>query len=172
MGGKCEESASDAAQHQKRLSRGPHMISEQYGPTLKRMGESHCFTCHVAPPVVVRRIVPCHPTAVPVLASVNDTSLRCSCVRLTCFDHVTPPSVVRRMIPASPTTVPVSVSEKETAVSFKVVPLYWTVQCAPPSTVRMIVPARPTAVPILCAANVTSCRSFPCGRGFCQNQPD
>jgi hypothetical protein len=33
----------------------------------------------------------------------------------------------------------------------------------------MIVPLKPTTVPLFGSAKETACRSFPCGKGFCQN---
>ena len=71
----------------------------------------------VAPPSVVRRMVPELPTAVPVLASVKLTLLSVTVVPLVWLTQLAPPSVVRRMVPESPTAVPVLASVKLTSKS-------------------------------------------------------
>src|SRR5215472_2616902 len=86
--------------------------------------------------------------------------------------HSAPPSSVRTMVPPEPTAVPVLASTKETPSRFSVVPLDWDVQVVPPSVVRRMVPRLPTATTVLRFGAATAKRSFPCGSGFCQNQPD
>ena len=56
----------------------------------------------VAPPSVVRRIVPLSPTAVPVFAPVNDTPESPKPVPLVWPTQVVPPSIVRRIVPNDP----------------------------------------------------------------------
>src|SRR5216683_1512614 len=76
------------------------------------------------------------------------------------------------MVPKSPTPVPVLASTKATPKRLLVVPLDWGVQVAPPFVVRRIVPPAPTATTVLGSRVAAAQRWFPCGSGFCQNQPD
>src|SRR5229473_7376992 len=117
-------------------------------------------------------MVPKSPTPVPVLASTKATPRRLLVVPLDWGVQVAPPSVVSRMVPAAPTAVPVLASTKETPKSQWVVPLDWGVQVAPPFVVRRIVPPAPTATTVLGSRVAAAQRWFPCGSGFCQNQPD
>ena len=75
------------------------------------------------------------------------------------------------MVPLFPTAVPVLALVKETSWRSFVVPLDWLIQVLPPSVVRRIVPFHPTTVPVLASVKETPLRLFPCGSGFCQNQP-
>ena len=109
----------------------------------------------VAPPSVVRRIVPPLPTAVPVFASLNQTLSSQWSVPLNWFTQVAPPSVVRRIVPPSPTAVPVFASLKQTPQRSSPVPLDWLTQVAPPSVVRRIVPPLPTVVPVFASVKQT-----------------
>ena len=74
-------------------------------------------------------------------------------------------------MPPSPTTVPLFASVNETPLRSFIVPLVWIIQLSPPFVVRRIVPPSPTAVPLFVYANETPLSVFPCGKGFCQNQP-
>src|SRR6266851_4249320 len=126
----------------------------------------------VVPPSVERRMVPKAPTAVPVSASTKETPFRELLVPLDWGVQVAPPSVERRMVPKSPTAVPVLASTKETPRRVVVVPLDCSVQVVPPSVVRRMVPAAPTVTTVLGSRVAAAQRWFPCGSGFCQNQPD
>jgi hypothetical protein len=66
----------------------------------------------VAPPLIVRRIVPESPTAVPVLASAKDTLTSWELVLLDWTVQVTP-STVWRIVPATPTAVHVLALRQE-----------------------------------------------------------
>src|SRR5262249_35477070 len=116
--------------------------------------------------------LPGPPTAVPVLASTKETPKRVAVVPLDWNVQVAPPSVLRRMIPPLPTPVPVLASTKETPKRVAVLPPDWNVQAAPPSVLRRIVPPPPTATTVLGARVTAAKRLFPCGNGFCQNQPE
>src|SRR5262249_3270129 len=76
-----------------------------------------------SPPVVVRRIVPRPPTAVPVFASTQETPTSPLTVPLAWRRQDAPPSVVRRIVPYPPTAVPVFTSVKETPPRIVSVPL-------------------------------------------------
>jgi hypothetical protein len=81
------------------------------------------------PPSVVLRIRPPSPTAVPVLASVNETLKRHTVPGFTWLSQCCPPSVVLRMVlsppipHAPPTAVPVFASINETPNNVFPVPL-------------------------------------------------
>src|SRR5260370_30757597 len=53
-----------------------------------------------------------------------------------------------------------------------VVPLVWTVKVKPASVVRSIVPQSPTAIAVCESSSATALSVLPCGKGFCQTQPD
>lgn len=95
------------------------------------------------------------PTAVQVLASLQETPPRQSVVPLDCAVQVAPPSVVRRIVPGFPTAVQGLASVQETARSGLVVPLGWVFHVAPPSVVRTTIPGPPTAVHVLTSVQET-----------------
>ena len=113
------------------------------------------------PPSVVLRIKPPSPTAVPVLASVNDTLKRHTVPGFAWVTQCCPPSVVLRTVlsppipHAPPTAVPVFVSTKETPNNVLTVPLVSGSQLFPPSVVLTIIPPSPTAVPLFASVNET-----------------
>jgi hypothetical protein len=96
-----------------------------------------------------------------------------------------PPSVVAKMVPLQivplhphPTAVQVLASGQERPRRFTKGPgdstaiVDRTAQVAPPSVLLMIVPAVPTATTVWGLSTTTLFRVFPCGSGFCQNQPE
>src|SRR5229473_1056836 len=76
------------------------------------------------------------------------------------------------MVPPPPTAVPVLASTKKTATRILAVPLDWGVQVSPPSVVRRVVPTSPTPTTVFRSGIAAGRSVFPCGRGFCHNQPD
>src|SRR5262245_39501144 len=116
-------------------------------------------------------MMPPSPTATPTFGLAKATRCRVSAVPLVRVDHVVP-FVVRRIVPPSPTTTPALPLVRSAPRS---------PQCFPPagadaderqSVLRRIVPASPTTIPVLRFAKHTPLSVFPCGTGFCQNQPD
>src|SRR5262249_6833001 len=71
-----------------------------------------------------------------------------------------------------PTAIPVLASTNEMAFSWPLVPLDRGVHVVPPSVVRRMVPKSPTATLVFPSRIATARSPFPCGSGFCQNQPD
>ena len=68
-----------------------------------------------SPPVVVRRITPPSPTAMPLNASLaNETSWRLAELPLVCSVQVVPVSVVCRILPPEPTANPLATVGKPT----------------------------------------------------------
>jgi len=86
---------------------------------------------HVAPPSVVRKIVPNGPTTVPVFAWVKKTLWSGLVVPLDCGVQAAPPSVIRRITPDHPTTVPVLPSAQETLRNQLFVPMDREVHVSP-----------------------------------------
>ena len=111
--------------------------------------------------MVVRRIVPTDPTAVPVFASVNETPFRSHVIPLTCAVHVAPASVLRKIVPDAPTAVPAFGPAKDTPRRSRVVPLDICVHLCPPSVVRTIVPSSPTATIVLASTIAIDTSRFP-----------
>src|SRR5689334_15120206 len=90
--------------------------------------------CQLAPPSVVRRIVPAHPTAQPCCPSrKNRPSMACE-VFVFCAFHVRPPSVVAINVPFIPEAQPLSPTNV-TSISFSFVPESRGVHFCPPSSV-------------------------------------
>jgi len=117
------------------------------GPTSARV---------TTPPVVVRRMVPCSPTAVPVFASVKKTLFRFFVIGIDWCTQCVPPSVVRLIVLVLPTVVPVFALVKETPMSSSIsVPLGCLFQFAPPFVVRIKTPNPPTAVPVFASVKQT-----------------
>src|SRR5262249_3840071 len=66
----------------------------------------NCCRAQVSPPSPVWTIVPCSPTAQPLLGSGKETPSSSLLVLLFCGTQVIPPSLVCRMVPFLPTAQP------------------------------------------------------------------
>src|SRR4249920_4156988 len=89
----------------------------------------------VEPPSVVRRIVPPSPTAVPVLASLNQTLRSNSALPAESGVQDVPPVDVPTVIPNAPRATPVEALPNDTPSRFRLdwPPLYRSSQVLPPS---------------------------------------
>src|SRR5262244_792129 len=75
------------------------------------------WVVQVIPPLVVRRMVPRSPTAIPLSASTNDTPHRALGVPLDRTAQDAPKSAVRRIVPESPTATMIPRPAADTAAS-------------------------------------------------------